>query len=63
MAAHSHTAAALDCTASPVTAPQPDTTQGSAEDAIAADCEGLHWQAKSPSAQPTPDAALAIHET
>lgn len=35
VAAHSHTAAALDRTARPVTAPHPETTHGSADDAMA----------------------------
>lgn len=63
MAAHWHTAAALDWTARPVTAPHPETTHGRAEDAMAADCDALHWHAKSVSPQPTPDAAAAIQET
>ena len=42
VAAHSHTARALDWTTSPVTAPHPERTQGSAEEAIAADCDELH---------------------
>lgn len=45
VAAQAQTAAAEDCTASPVTGPQPLTTQGRAELPIAADWEGEHWQA------------------
>lgn len=47
VAAHSHTALAAPCTARPVTAPQAETTQPRAAEAMAADCEELHWQAKS----------------
>ena len=57
------TAAAEDCTARPVTAPHPETTQLSAALAIAADWEALHWHAKSCEPQPTPEAAELIQET
>ena len=57
------TAAAEDCTARPVTAPQPETTQLSAALAMAADWEALHWQAKSCAPQPTPEAAELMQET
>lgn len=63
LAAHWHTAAAEDCTTSPVTAPQPETTQGSAAVAMAADCDALHWQAKSCASQPIPEAAELIQDT
>ena len=41
--AQAQTAAAEDCTTRPVTAPQPLTTQGRAELAMAADWEEEHW--------------------
>lgn len=50
-------------TARPVCAPHPCTTQFSAAELIAALFDGLHWQAKSVSEHPTPDAADAIQET
>lgn len=63
VAAHAQTAEAEPWTASPVTAPQPETTHARAAELMAALLEGLHWHAKSVDPQPIPDAADAIHET
>ncbi len=79
VAAHAQTAEAEPWTASPVTAPQPETTHARAAELMAAldmlACDhilrrmvphllaGLHWHAKSVDPQPIPDAADAIHDT
>ena len=62
VAAQAQTAAADDCTANPVMAPQADTTHGRAVSAMAADLSELHWHLKSEAPQPTAPAASMIHE-
>lgn len=52
--AQAQTALAEDWTERPVSAPQAWTTQPRAAEAMAADWEALHWQAKSVGPQPTP---------
>lgn len=61
-AAQAQTAEAEAWTARPVTAPQPETTQLRAAEAMAADWDELHWQAKSMAPQPTPLAAELMHD-
>lgn len=63
VATQSQTALAAVWTARPVTAPQAETTQPRAAEAIAADWDELHWQAKSVMAQPTPEPAEAMQDT
>ena len=45
-----------------MTAPQPETTQLRAAEAMAADWEAEHWQPKSRAEQPTPEAAELMQE-
>lgn len=60
--AQEQTARAEDETSRPVTAPQALSTQFRAALAMAADCELLHWQAKSVDTQPTAEPADSMQE-
>jgi len=62
VATQEHTARAADDTARPVTAPQALITHSRASVWMAAACELLHGQPKSPGVQPTADSADAKQE-